>query len=192
MDIKNTPNLQENLEQDLSEEATPDNEKPSVEKPSVTLVSTSLPSKRIVEKKIKKGPKKKKIIKVKKEPDRERTEVPKEKRWFEPEGELTVDVYQTDEEIIIQSAVAGVKPEDLDISIENDMVTIKGMRKKTFEEEKKNYFYQECYWGRFSREIIAPVEIDGPRAKATMKNGILTIRIPKIEREKKRKIVIKQ
>jgi len=221
MNIENTPNLQENLEnseQDLPEEPSPENEKPSIEKPSVTLVSTSISGKKTSKKTttrpphprslpkvggrregwspasrapIKKETKRKKI-RVEKEPDRERVEVPKEKKWFEPEGELTVDVYQTDNEIVIQSAVAGIKPEDLDISIENDMITIKGIREKFLEKEEKNYFYQECYWGRFSRKIISPVEIDGSRAKATIKQGILTIRIPKIERKKKRRIVVRE
>ena len=115
-----------------------------------------------------------------------------EKKWFESEGQLTVDVYQTDKEIVIQSAIAGIEPDDLDIIIENDMVAIRGNRERLFEEEKRNYFYQECYWGQFSREIILPEEVDNSRAKATMKKGILTIRIPKIESKKKRKINVKE
>jgi len=107
------------------------------------------------------------------------------------EGQLTVDVYQTDGEIDIQSAIAGIKPEDLDISVENDVVAIRGKREKQVEEKGQNYFYQECYWGRFSREIILPAEVDNSKAKATMKNGILTIKIPKIEGEKKKKIEVK-
>jgi len=113
----------------------------------------------------------------------------KEKNWFEPEGQLAIDVYQTENELVIQSAIAGVKPENLDISIESDVITIRGSREKPFEDEE-NYFTQECYWGPFSREIIMPVEVDPNRAKATMKEGILTIKIPKIERERKRKIII--
>ena len=118
---------------------------------------------------------------------------PSKDSWFEPEGQLVVDVYETDGEIVIQSAIAGVKPEEIDIDIENDVVRIRGERKRTMEEKdkNKNYFYQECYWGKFSREIILPAEVDGSHAKAQMKDGILTISIPKIEREKKRKIVIK-
>lgn len=191
MDIKNTPNLQENLEQDLSEEPTPENEKPPVEKPSVTMVSTSVSDKRTFKKKIKKEPKMKKI-KVEKESDKEKVEAGEKKKWFEPEGELTVDVYQTDEEIVIQSAVAGIKPEDLDISIENDLVLIKGNRAKPSENKKRSYFYQECYWGQFSREIILPEEVDPSRIKATMKQGILTIRIPKIERKKKKRVMVRE
>lgn len=112
--------------------------------------------------------------------------------WFEPEGQLTVDVYQTDGEIVIQSAIAGVEPEDLDITIENDVVIIKGERERQSEEKGENYFYQECFWGRFSREIILPAEVDKARAKATMKNGILTIRIPKIKRVKTKKIAVEE
>lgn len=114
----------------------------------------------------------------------------KERKWFEPEGELAVDVYQTETDLVIQSAIAGVKPEFLDISLERDVLTIKGIREKPFEEEG-DYFTQECYWGPFSREVILPVEVDPDRAEATMKEGILTIRIPKILREKKRKIKVK-
>ena len=115
-----------------------------------------------------------------------------QKNLPELEGELTVDVYQTEKELVIQSAIAGVKIEDLDILIEGDKVTIRGKREKPPENGKRNYFYQECFWGPFFREIILPVEIDPSRAKATLKEGILTIRMPKIEKEKKRKIEIKE
>ncbi|MCH8741414.1 Hsp20/alpha crystallin family protein [Patescibacteria group bacterium] len=111
--------------------------------------------------------------------------------WFTPEGKLAIDVYQTDLDIVIQTPIAGVKKGDLDISIENDMVIIKGNREKPSGIEEKNYFYQECYWGPFSRQIILPVEGDPSRIKATMKDGILTLKIPKIERERKRKVEIK-
>lgn len=117
------------------------------------------------------------------------------KEWFEPEGQLAIDVFQTDGEIFIQSAIAGVSSENLDIVIENDVVTIKGNREKPVDEltaVPKDYFYQECYWGPFSRQVILPAEVDGSRAEAAMKEGILTIRIPKIEKEKKRKILVKE
>ncbi len=115
---------------------------------------------------------------------------PEKEKWLEPEGQLTVDVYQTDTDLVIQSAVAGVKTEDLDISIEADAVLIRGNRKQPPETGERNYFYQECYWGPFSRQIILPEETDPGRAQASIKEGVLTIRIPKIERTKKRKIVI--
>jgi HSP20 family protein len=114
------------------------------------------------------------------------------KELFEAEGQLAIDLYQTDSEVVIQAPIAGVKKEDLDIMIENDVIVIKGRREEPEETEEKNYFYQECYWGPFSRQIIMPVEGDPSRAEATMKNGILTIRIPRIEREKKRKLEIKE
>jgi len=128
---------------------------------------------------------------IKEKPSLIETKEEKEK-WFEgPVGQLAVDVYQTDKELIIQSAVAGIKSEDLDISIENDTLIIKGIRERPGEEKERNYFYQECYWGPFSRKIILPCEVDSSRAEAIMKEGIFTIRMPKIEREKKRKITIK-
>ena len=107
------------------------------------------------------------------------------------EGQLAVDVYQTDAELVIQSTIAGVKAENLDISIEADTILIRGNRQEPEEQGEKNYFYQECYWGPFSWQKILPVETDPSRASAELKEGILTIRIPKIEREKKRKITIK-
>lgn len=108
----------------------------------------------------------------------------------EPEGQLAIDVYQTENDLVIQSAIAGVKPDILDISMEKDVVNIKGSRQRPFE-ENGDYFSQECFWGPFSREIILPADVDPNRAEATMKDGILTIRIPKILREKKRRIVVR-
>ncbi|XOB41285.1 MAG: Hsp20/alpha crystallin family protein [Candidatus Nealsonbacteria bacterium] len=110
--------------------------------------------------------------------------------WPQLEGQLAVDVYQTDLELVIQSAIAGVKPNNIDVSIDDDVVTIKGKRNKISAEEG-DYFYQECHWGAFSRQIISPVEINPGRVDASLKDGILTIRIPKIVKDKKTKIVIK-
>ncbi len=107
------------------------------------------------------------------------------------EGQLTIDVYQTDDEVIIKSTIAGVKPEDLDVSINNDMVTIKGERKQEDEVSLDNYYYQECYWGLFSRSVILPVEIISDKAEATMKNGILTLKLPKADTTKTRKIQVR-
>lgn len=117
--------------------------------------------------------------------------VPEDKeKWFEEEGELAIDIYQTEDDLIIQSAIAGIKPENLDIIIEKDILTIKGSREKP-SEEGGDYFSQECFWGPFSREVILPVEIDPGRIEASMKEGILTIRLPKILKEKKRKITVR-
>lgn len=109
----------------------------------------------------------------------------------EQEGQLTVDVFQDDQSIIIQSTIAGVSPDDLDVSITNDMVTVRGERRKSFNVDPEDYFYQECYWGTFSRSIILPIEIDADRAEAKIKNGILTIRIPKANTAVTRKLKVK-
>jgi HSP20 family protein len=113
-----------------------------------------------------------------------------EEKWLETEGELAIDVYQTETDVVVQSAIAGVKPENLDIAIERDILTIRGNREKPFE-ETGDYFTQECYWGPFSREVVMPVEVDPERVEATMKEGILTIKIPKLLREKLRRIKVK-
>lgn len=107
------------------------------------------------------------------------------------DGKLTIDVYQTDEELVIQSAVAGVELEDLDVSIEKDLLLIKGKRNKP-ERKDKDYFCKECYWGSFSRKIILPVKVDKERIKAKLKKGILTIRIPKQNGEEKKKVIIEE
>lgn len=99
----------------------------------------------------------------------------------EQEGQLTVDVYQTPDAIVIKSTIAGVKPEDLDVSITNDMVTIRGSRRHDEEIQEEDYFYRECYWGSFSRSIILPVDIVAEKADASLKDGILTIRVPKAD-----------
>jgi len=98
---------------------------------------------------------------------------------FEKEGQLTVDVFETEKDVIIQSAVAGVEPKDLDISIEKDVISIKGKRERHFEEKTENFLYQECYWGSFSREVVLPSEVDKNKAEATIEKGVLTIKIPK-------------
>jgi len=107
------------------------------------------------------------------------------------EGQLTIDVYQTDMEIVIKSTIAGVKPEDLDVSINNDMVTIKGERKNEEGVNGENYYYQECYWGYFSRSVVLPVDIIADKAEASLKNGILTIRLPKADTTKIKKIQVR-
>lgn len=112
-------------------------------------------------------------------------------RESEEEGQLTIDVYQRSDEIVIKSTIAGVKPDDLDIAINNDIVTIRGVRKKDEEVDPKDYYYQECYWGPFSRSVILPVDIDAEKSVATLKNGILTIRLPKLSRVRSKKLKVK-
>ncbi|NTW89651.1 MAG: Hsp20/alpha crystallin family protein [Candidatus Moranbacteria bacterium] len=107
------------------------------------------------------------------------------------EGQLTIDVYQTENEIVIKSTIAGVKPEDLDVTINNDMVTVKGERKNEEVVEQGNYYYQECYWGGFSRSVLLPVDVIPEKADASLKNGILTIRLPKADTTKVKKILVR-
>jgi HSP20 family protein len=109
----------------------------------------------------------------------------------EEEGQLTIDVYQTDDDIVIKSAVAGVEEKDLDITINNDMVTIRGRREPEEKVKSQDYYYQECYWGAFSRSVILPTEIEADKANASLKNGILTIRLPKITRTRTKKVKVK-
>jgi len=115
----------------------------------------------------------------------------KERSWLKKEGILAVDVYQTEEDIIIEAPVAGVKKEDLEITTEKDIVIIKGKRDRLISsEEIKSFYVKECFFGDFRKEVILPEETDPSRIKADIKEGILLIKVPKIEREKKRKIEI--
>lgn len=107
------------------------------------------------------------------------------------EGALTIDVYQTDNDIVIVSTIAGVTAKDLDVSITNDMVTISGERKNPTKIKQENYFYQECYWGPFSRSVILPIDVDAEKSTAELKDGVLTITLPKSEKVKIKKIPVK-
>jgi HSP20 family protein len=109
----------------------------------------------------------------------------------EPEGQLTVDVYQTPEDIVVESAIAGVKPEDIDVNVTSDSISIKGARHREKEVSDDDYLYQECYWGRFARSIILPQEVDPENAEVTFKNGILTVRLPKVNKRKSKKLKVR-
>lgn len=97
----------------------------------------------------------------------------------EEEGELTVDIYDHDDAIVIQSTVAGVKPEDLEVSITSDMVSIKGTRQPMDNVPEDRYYYKELFWGTFARTVILPEEIDEHNTEAALKHGLLTISLPK-------------
>jgi len=114
------------------------------------------------------------------------SEETKKKKWFEPEGQLAVDFYQTTKDFVVQTAIAGIDSQDLEILIEKDTVIIRGRREKPLESANVDYFYQECYWGPFSREIILPQEVDTNRSEANMKDGILTIKMAKVDKEKRK------
>lgn len=102
------------------------------------------------------------------------------------EGKLSVDVIETRDEIIVRSTIAGVKSEDIDISLSDDTLTIRGRRNHDCKASKSDQIHvQECHWGAFSRTIILPCAIDPNSADATLKRGVLTIRMKKVEMDKR-------
>ncbi|MBI4155910.1 MAG: Hsp20/alpha crystallin family protein [Candidatus Zambryskibacteria bacterium] len=118
----------------------------------------------------------------------------REENWLSDEaeeGQLTVDVYQTPSEIVIKSMVSGVKPEDLDIAITRDMVTIKGKRETERFIKDEDYFHQELYWGSFSRTIMLPAEVIVDEAEAVEKHGLLIIRLPKVDKNRQTRLRVK-
>ncbi|OGY43354.1 MAG: hypothetical protein A2731_00650 [Candidatus Buchananbacteria bacterium RIFCSPHIGHO2_01_FULL_39_8] len=116
-----------------------------------------------------------------------------EQNWLsaEEEGELSVDIYQDENNVYVTSTVAGVKPENLEISVNNDLLTIRGFRQHGREIDQREYFLQECFWGRFSRSIILPVEVATDRISAELEDGVLTIILPKLKRSRNIPIKIK-
>ncbi len=109
----------------------------------------------------------------------------------EPEGQLTVDVYQTPTDIVVESAIAGVRPDDLDITVTSDSISIRGTRAREKNVRDEDYLYQECYWGKFARSLILPQEVDPESAEVTFKNGILTVTLPKANKKKTRKLRVR-
>ncbi|HEX9679646.1 MAG TPA: Hsp20/alpha crystallin family protein [Candidatus Saccharimonadales bacterium] len=107
------------------------------------------------------------------------------------EGELAVDVYQDADSLYVKAPVAGVEPDKLEVSINNDMLTIRGVREMEREVEREDYFYSECYWGGFSRSIILPVDVKAEDISAELQHGILTVTLPKLQRNRTIPIDIK-
>jgi len=107
--------------------------------------------------------------------------------WMAPsaEGQLSVDVFRDGDALVIRSTVAGVTPGDVDISIHGDLLTIRGKREMSCEVDEDQWFYRECYWGAFSRSIVLPYEVVADSARASLKNGVLEVRIPIREHGKK-------
>ena len=127
----------------------------------------------------------------------EKSKTPSKAEWIsvpsenEEEGELTVDVYQTPNDIIIKTITAGVKPDDLDISISRDMVTIRGHREESHEVSEEDYYSRELYWGSFSRTVLLPQEVDVDGAEAIEKHGLLTLKLPKLDKRRETKLKVK-
>jgi len=118
----------------------------------------------------------------------------KEDNWVNSapeEGELNVDVYQNQNDIVIKTMVAGVKPEDLDVAISRDMVTIKGKRENERTVADDDYFHKELYWGSFSRTVVLPQEIDVDAAEAIEKHGLLIIKLPKLDKNRSTKLKVR-
>jgi len=98
------------------------------------------------------------------------------------DGQLAIDVSQTPEEVIIVATMAGTEPGDISLHIHGDLLTIRGVRVSALPADAK-YLYQECYWGKFSRTLVLPMEVQGEQARAEYKYGVLTIRAPKKRRD---------
>ena len=112
--------------------------------------------------------------------------------WLEDvEGQLAVDVYQTKENVVIKAPIAGVKADDIDISVSEDVVTLRGERVEEREVDREHYYVQECYWGSFSRSVILPTSTVAEKAQASLKDGVLTITIPKVAQDKVKKIKVR-
>jgi HSP20 family protein len=107
------------------------------------------------------------------------------------EGELPVDMYQTNDAIIIKALVAGVSPSDLDIAITRDMVTIRGIREEYQETNDDNYFHRELFWGSFTRTLVLPEEVVIDEAEAQEKHGLLEIRLPKLDKHRSTQLKVR-
>ena len=101
------------------------------------------------------------------------------------DGELVIDVFETNSDFVVLAAIAGVQIKDIDITLEKDMMIIKGARQNPNMHPDKKYYFQECFWGPFSRKIILPENVNIDKADAQMDKGVLTIKIPKIEKNGK-------
>ena len=116
-----------------------------------------------------------------------------EDQWDENEpvsGQLAVDVYETKERLVVKGRVAGVNKSDLDVSISDNTLTIKGTLSAGNEDNVENYFLQECYWGEFSRSIVLPVPVKEEEIEAVLKDGVLTISFAKVKQDTVKKIQV--
>lgn len=116
-----------------------------------------------------------------------------EDEWDEDEnvpGQLAVDVYETREKLIVKARTAGVNKNDLDVSISDNQLTIRGTLSSGSEEGVENYFLQECYWGEFSRTIALPVPVKEDEIEAVLKDGVLTIGFVKVQQDTVKKIQV--
>lgn len=110
-----------------------------------------------------------------------------EEQWLPDtgQGQLVVDIYEDEDKnvLVVKSTIAGVKTEEIDITVEPDLIVIRGKREKDKDKESCHYYYQECFWGNFSRTLVLPTRILPDKVKASLKNGILTVILPKSEED---------
>lgn len=194
-DEQQTPDIPEELSDDF--ENMPDDEELQDKESVTTLAVSSVKTKGAKAKSVKSqdakmqakkiSPVKSRRITLQKSDSDVNGQVAEERE----EGQLTIDVYEKNDEIVVQSTIAGVNAEDLDIDITSDSVTIRGERKQEEEVKEDNYYYQELYWGAFSRSVILPAEVNPDKATAALKNGVLTIRLPKLTKSQQKKLKVK-
>ncbi|PJA09163.1 molecular chaperone, partial [Candidatus Falkowbacteria bacterium CG_4_10_14_0_2_um_filter_41_15] len=98
----------------------------------------------------------------------------------------------TDKQIIVKAAMAGVKPENLNISLHNDLLTVKGKREEAKNSQDSEYIYRECYWGSFSRSLVLPYEVDSKKIQAFLENGVLTVVLDRVGDAQSIKITVKE
>lgn len=118
---------------------------------------------------------------------------PADDQWDEEEpvaGQLAVDVYETKEKLVVKGRVAGVNKSDLDVSIADNTLTVRGTLSAGNEEGVENYFLQECYWGEFSRSLVLPVPVKEEEIEAVLKDGVLTISFAKVKQDTVKKIEV--
>jgi HSP20 family protein len=108
----------------------------------------------------------------------------------ETEGQLSIDVFQDEHSVYVVAPVAGVKPENIDVTITDEVLTIRGDRNPGHEAQPEQHFTQECYWGPFARSYVLPIAVESEQSKATLKDGMLRIEIPKDAKVKTRIIKI--
>ncbi len=115
-----------------------------------------------------------------------------DENWHEDhhEGQLSVDVIDAGRNLLVVSTMAGAEVDKIEVYIHNDLLTIRGVRNMPMQNDEHHYIHQECYWGRFSRTIVLPVEVKGDSAGAEYKNGVLTIKIPKRKEDSKIEVTI--
>jgi HSP20 family protein len=118
----------------------------------------------------------------------------KDNKWMEEEeeeGQLSVDLYQTPTDIYVETMVAGVRPEDLQITITRDMITLRGKREQARTVNDEDFFTRELYWGTFARTISLPAEVEAEEAEAIERHGLLVIRLPKMNKDKQTHLKVK-